>query len=917
MIKRAIALLLLLGAGYLLLQLAIGDAAFGSPEAARKTGRGKTPQSAPFEHRDSQTSAPTVPHGAVTISGGNKDEKPVKAAIAGALDIKQRREFPLPNGNVLLMTLYRVIAEQSTPLSDDRYRLERVKVLFYELGDKGSAPKEELAGELRAATMLVTLGRDEQGTPSLRADKEMELFDAVLATNEHARAKDLELQMGHAFVLAEENGTRIRSATDDEPFVLNRKGDQPLTLTGRGAHAWLPAARRPGVEAQRRLQIRAVNDPELRSQGTRGESRISARGPMSYEEDLDRGSAHVLVEREVSVSDVATQSSAFGDRLEGWLVRGPEAKAEKKARAATKSGQWRRLEMLGTPCRVVTADAEVDCSRLTVLPGLDGEPALLTATGADPRIVQKDKAGKSTTVTARDGIRLLRIPAAQGADLRALGFPRSALGGRFGQIVWFDGPAQLVQDELTANADQGMTLLRGVEGDARAVLVGRGSVRITRGELQVAGNQGFSLATSGSDAVLTMASSSAAISARLPQNVLNDAAELRVTLRNNALLAFVASGPLCRIEADTAEGLAHGFAARIVALDPRSLALFGEPARIERASGETIVAPEVRIGRGSKRATVIEAYHGATIHVSALMAGSAGKTAQPIDLKAETVRLVPFLAPIEVRRFMLAPLGPGARLCAETALGSAWLFAEKAVQLDQSAKPGQQSQGEAHATGDHLALSVLSGTGQLLGTPARVTSRDDRGQQNLGEAPCLRIAQAKEGQIVRLLPYGRSQPRLLVGGGTAGQAAATPSTRLEVTCNGEITIDPERITFGGSGRVRSLLADGEPDPDGLALTAKHLAIERDLKTGEAKKLIAKGDVVILSNQVLARADEATLAPERAPEPGWCELRDTRGKGHEVTIELASGLRFTGPRIDINWLTGAYAVWRAGISGDPK
>lgn len=914
MIKRAIALLLLLGAGFLLLQLAVGEAAFGSPEAARKAAAGKGTASAPSS---GQASPGSAPRGAIPISGRGSEDKPVKAALSGALDVRQRREIPIANGQVMLLTVYRVLAEDCIPLSDERYRLERVTILFHELGEKTATPKEQLAGELHASAMLVTLGRDDHGAPSLREDKEMELFDAVLTTNEHARAKDVELQIAHAFVLAADDGTRIRSATDDEPFVMKRHGENAITLAGRGATAFLPASRgQKNSGASRRMELRAASDPDLKSTGARGESRLTARGAMLYEEDLDRGAAHIVVAKDVVLDDPASRSTARGDHLEGWFARGttPGQKAGAKPGTPASATSWRRLVMLGAPCRVVTEDVELTCERLVVTPGPFGDPALLTATGNSPRIVQKDKNGTPTTVVARDGIRLLRVAGSIGAGAKALGFPRTGLGGRFDQVVWFDGPTTLQQDTLTANADVGITLLRGVAGDPRTGLVGKGKVAIRRGDLAVDGDEGFTIATDGADTRLVMASQEQKLTAHLPQNALHDLATLDVAVRGNELRSFTATGKHCRIEAEAADGRVTGSAQRIVATDPRSVGLFGAPAHIERGNGDTIDAPEIRIGRGSGKATLVEAFHGATVRVSSLARGDATGPKQPIDLRAETVRLVPFLAPREVRNLLYGRLSVGARRVAETSLGSGWVFADGAVRLDQAAAEGGAKNTEAHATGDRLALDIGSGTGQLVGAPAKVTAHDQHGQENRGEAPSLRIAQGRDGQIVRLLPFGRSLPRLVVGGqgGPGNQRGKT--TQLEVICNGEITIAPDKITFGGSGRVRSLLPSGEPDPNGLALTAQHLEIDRDEKSGEAKKLLAKGDVVIVSAQVLARAEEATLATEHAPEPGRIELWDPRPGDHDVSITFASGLHLEAPRIHFNWITGACETWRGGIQG---
>lgn len=918
MIRRAIALLLLLAAGFVLLQLAVDEPVFGSPEAARRAKSLKGAESAPSSREAGAASQPAAPQGAVAISGKSGADKPVKAGIGGYLDFRQRREVPLANGSVMLLTLYRVTAEQSTPIAEERYRLERVRIHFYEIDERAATPTETLAGELVAATMFVTLGRDGQGATSLREDKEMELFDAVLKTNEHARAKDVELQMAHAFVLAAADGTRLRTPTDEETFSIRRKGDPEITMSGRGVTAYLPAARsRQAAAGKRLLEIRTASEPELKASGARGDSKLTAKGPLHYVEDVDLGSAHVVVDRDVTLTDTPTGATARGAHLEGWFARGTTpGKKGSTAPEETRTSLWRRIELVGAPSRVLTGDVEVECAHLTLLPGLLGDAALVHARGGTPRIVQRDREGKLTTVTARDGIHLIPVRGAQAANASVLGFPRSAFGSRFDQVVWFEGPTELVQGDLHANASLGLTLLRAVAGDARTSLRGKGEVEIRRGELRVLGDEGFAIASDGVASTLTMGSAAERLTASLPRNTLSQLRSLEVAIRGNELRAFTARGRACSIVAETADGAVRGLATRIVASEPDAVVLHGAPAHVERASGETIDAPEIRIARGSARTTLLEAFGGAKI-LGAMGGKGDAFGGHPIALQGETVRFVPFLAPREVRDLLYGRLGAGTRFVAERSLRSPWLFAEKAVRLDQTSAVAGGKSNEAHASGDHLALGIDLGSGQLTGMPARVVAVDERGQQNRGEAPCLRITQSSRGQIVRLLPFGRSLPRLLVGGQAGPGTVQGKGGRLEVICNGDITIAPERITFGGSGRVRSLLPSDEPDPNGLALTANALAIDRDLKTGEAKKLIARGDVVIISSQVLARADEATLAPENAPDPGWCILRDTRGGAHEVTITMASGMRLAGPLIRFNWITGAYDVWRAGIGGDAR
>ena len=874
--KRLLALLVLLALGFLGLRLALGGESFGTLIGTKQE---PGPQERPKEQR---------PGVALGSGQGGTDEKPVKISIAGAGKLPKKREVALADGKSLLMNEYEIVYEDSAPLGEDRYRLSRVQVRFYKLGGTATAPVALLTSVLKSAEMLVTLGRDDKGNAALREDKDMEFFDAALTTTEHGQPKNLELRLAHAKARSDASGTRISTFGDEDPFTLQIAGDRPLALTGRGLAAFLPAA---GGDGRRTgsLDLRVVNDPKLTAVTARSTTTAQARGPLHYVEDLASGDATVDMRNGVVFTDRgATEQVARGDTLLGSLRRSKDADTSKVTAA------WTRITLTGQPAQIDADGNSVRCDRLVVLPGLGHEPAWILARGKGTQLVRKEPDGSVSTFTAERGIRVLRV-----RPWLEPYMPR--LGPAFGELVELEGRTTLEQAELKLAASEGMRILRGkavLDRPALTTVVGHGVVDVQRGTLALAGDEGFFLWLRGDQGEITLASNAGKASVTLAEGALTALRTLRAGFRGGALDTCVETGAAVRLVAKTARETIEGTADRVESRDGSAFDLHGEPASVVRDGGGRLSGRLVRVTRYSERATGLFAQGGAQLFVERVEE----RAVEPVDLRARQIEMVPFVVSMQQAAWHGGALPRAARALFARGLLTPWLDARDDVRFSQKGKQGQE---DATGHGSRLWLRVTAPEGLLLGSPAIVVAKDKSGRTNLGQAPRIRFRKVGDQTRAVLEPEGEDLPRFLVRG--AAMPGGQTGTRLEIRSAAPVAIDEVQIVFPAAVLVRSLLPDDEPDPNGFQMVAKSMTLDRDERSGDVKKLIARGAVQMHSPRLQARGEEVVLTPDT----GWCQLR---GDAVPARVVFAGGFVLTGSHLQANYLTGEGRVWHGNLSG---
>ncbi|HEU4420550.1 MAG TPA: hypothetical protein VFT55_16550, partial [Planctomycetota bacterium] len=498
--KRFLAFLLLLGIGIAMLLVALGD-----EDAVRANNVG--PRGA----------APTRP----PETGVEVRQGKVGATVAqtGYLEIHNYRTIPLPDGRERKEETYILIARNSQPIEAGRQQLDGVEVRLFEDGKH--------VANLLARQAFAELGRDANGRPELRRDKDVDLRDAVFVTLEDSRMPGLRLDLGDARAKVGDTAMLIETAVDQPvqlvvggaPDVVQpRQPDARAgarhrartsgTLRGKGLLATLPLDR---GGAMQRGDIKILREPVLETHG----AVVRARGPMHYVEDVQRGTAQITLsdgvqldlQRGVSMSglgggrapDGSVLSNIRGDQFTGWLLRGKQVIEGRERNELV----WRRLQVTGAPASVDVSGGRLVTPKITVLPGLFGEPFLVTAHGGESRVEQTGIRAGSRQKEPFTGVSPDRIHLVRPADLvgplhRSFGFPEWTLGPlNTLRVVAFDGGSRLESASRTVEASKGVHVF-GTEGSEHAIVRGFGDVRIEQratkpgeADLVANGNDGF------------------------------------------------------------------------------------------------------------------------------------------------------------------------------------------------------------------------------------------------------------------------------------------------------------------------------------------------------------------------------------------------------------------------------------------
>ncbi|MCC6671256.1 MAG: hypothetical protein IT458_09350 [Planctomycetes bacterium] len=923
MIRKLLAFVVLLGLGFAILRLALGESAF------RAAG---TQQAPATETRQDPA------RGGVTVPGtGGEDKEGVRISIRGAFRMGRSEEVPLPQGSTAVLETVRVEATDSEPVSADRMRLNDVTVSFFERGGAPADPRAVHVATLRAVTMFVTLGKDAKGRPALDAEKEMDLRDVVLTTTEASRFRELTLRASRALVRVDAAGTWLRTPDDAETFELVQAGARPLRVTGRGVDAFLPAQH--GAQGSEvRVTVRA--EPTLFLGGPQGTIRARGTGPLEYRESRD-GRGHVTMGGGVTLEDEGPGRGAItarGRDLVASLSRAGGTRLGAAGGAGGADAGWNAIRLDGAPATLIAQGTELHCGRLDLLPGPGREPWLFRAHGS-PALVDARPGAPATRFRAHERIELVRPAALLAPLLSPLGFPERAFTPGFTEIVEFAGRTDVEQPELAVRAADGMRLFRHADQPEAVLLAGRGAVEARQGDLQVQGSDGILLVRSGAgervrlgpaeprrehrftvtrgdvrvrgsgtcavtrdaegEGGLAIRSPEHDVTLEVPGTTLEAAGVLQASFAGEELRTFLAEGTPCRFTSqDEAGNRVTGTGDRLTGPSPDRLVVTGTPAVVERAREGALHAPRIEVARFGRGARLLHARGGARLRTTA----AAGRDGLALDLDADTIEVLPWTVPGGLLELLHAPLPAGVRGSLFPSLRAPKLVATGDVRLRQAGAADVQGV----VRGAVLVFDLDSRTGRMRGRPATIDYADAEGRKGFGSAAALRFAERPAGRELVLEPGPEHAPRLRIanlGAGPGGVPAGRGT--LELLCETPIEVLPARITLASRVEVYALDPAGRFDPDGLRLGTDRLVVDRDPDTGAIRRLVARGAVRLRWAGVMGFAEELTLDPNT----GWIEAKDVAGK---AMVILPSGLRYEGRQAAVNYLTFESRSWSSEI-----
>lgn len=704
-----------------------------------------------------------------------------------------------------------------------------------------------------------------------------------------------------------------------------------------------------------RVTIDVLSEPEVTTEGTR----VTARGAMRYEEDLEAGTATIRVRDDVVLSladrrgEEGQQVVVNGNLLTAWVLR------DQGGGAGRPRASWRLLQLEGAPARATGKDLLATSRVFTVLPGADGKPWLVRGSGGDSRAEQQGPDGGS--FTAERSMHLVRPGSVLGPLHRGFGFPAWSLRQLEDlELTTFEGRTRARGSAADLEAAEGMWVARsGREPSGAVVSRGRGVVHVEQSDgpqrVVLDGNQGFLLVRDGTRDTVTLGSSSATDHAwRLTRgtqrlegrgacalerladgttgfrlqssspSIAGSMGEGESSFRGathatgriaaGELEALDASGPLLEATIVRATETVQATGTRIVQEDPRNWVLegtAGAPAQLVRTDGTqadqraTMRGLRLRVHRHGPRSLGLEAEATEGVRPSIqLRNGGSSRGPVDLDLEAGRIRLLPFaVAPQSAAAHGLG--GTLAPLLGGSALRSAWVLADDAVAIRVAEGP------EATITGSaaRLVLALQSLSGSLLGDAgtgglAHFTRTEPGGRITVAEAPRVQFGRSEVDRLVMLPTWdatdARRQPRLEL---RDPRGASRDLRDLAGTCEGEIEVLPDRVEFRGPSRIEGLDAAGAIDPDGLRLVARQLALLRDKESGAVARVEAE-DIDLDWSRMRARAASMDLDLVATV----CTVRDQRG----AEVWLPDGRHVRARQVAANYTTLALTLWQHEI-----
>ncbi|MCA8964320.1 MAG: hypothetical protein H6838_03140 [Planctomycetes bacterium] len=459
--RKLLLFLLLLALGAAALRLAIGD------DDVVTAGNGDTPQPKQGKAED-RTPGIVVNQGRVGA----------EIATTGHFKWPRYRAVKGPDGTVRDETVLVIEAADSRPVREGLQELEDVVVTLFD--------RQQEAAVLHAARAFVELTADANGQPSLREDKDIDMRQVVFETLPGSRLEGLRLELDNARLQIGDDEVLLHTPNPGDPVTLVLAGNRSGRLTGKGLQARLPRDRNGKLQ---RTDVTVLSDPLVVTDGMQ----LRARGRLHYQEDTNTGAAQLSAEDTVEATFdprqgvaiegkklEATTVQVFGDRFDGWLQRG---KAADENGEEHEQMQWQVLQVTGAPARVAAPDTDLSAPRLTVLPGLSGQPYMLAAHGGECRVEQRQLDPRTGLTEPLVGVSPRRIhlilPAEQTAALhRSFGFPLWTLRPiATTRVVTFDGDSRITSGGSQVRAAEGLHMF--VPDARRQAVTARGFGEVT------------------------------------------------------------------------------------------------------------------------------------------------------------------------------------------------------------------------------------------------------------------------------------------------------------------------------------------------------------------------------------------------------------------------------------------------------
>ena len=941
MIKKLIAVVLLMSAGFTVLYLATGGESLASLGAAEKVGQDPS--------KEDSSPGIRVPLGDEHQSEVGED---LTVSYRGELEINEQREIALPDGSLVHIELYKLHSKNSFPQNDGTWELQDVTVRFYETRETSDDPVAVEAGVLRAQTAYVEIGRDGDGNRSVAMDKDIVLDKAKLVTGDQARVKNLSMTIDRALVRSTESALSVRTAADNMPFVIEiAASDGPATLSGLGLDAEFPVNQT--ANGSQPMAIKVMRDPVLVHSGAGGESRLTADGPLTYREDPDRGLAHIAAAGHVKLDSAAGLIAGDGSEPDGsqsMVATGDSLQATmRRSKADTNGGSpriaWHSMHLEGSddvPAGLVGRGMALTCEAVDVAPNADGEPWLFTASG-NPRLKHEED-GREMRFKAAERIHLVRIAPHLDPWLGGRGWSRWTAGPQIGELLIFEGASSLElpngRDLLEVDASGGLRVLRGLEGTQQMTVLGRGDVQVasdgSTDQLRLSGNDGFLLhvndsghalrlgpraathghrfqletgelsargsgafslfrpADEGQPGSISLSSPNADIDLTIPgtEGKLSHVATLTAAFQGGQVREFDAQGEACRLAWQDDQGKIDGTAARVHSTAPETWLLDGAPAVVVSDRG-TFEGEHIRVVRLSEEASLLEASGEARLRARDFKLDKEPSSGdQRVSLDADRILYLPFAA---ARGAATTIKWSGETLSVD----SPHLLAAGDVIVRQLAADDQPLN---DARGDHLVIALdEEPKGRLRGAPATVTRRDTAGQRVVAVAPVVTFT-GGDGQDLSLLPGDTGHTEITIGnrrGPLSSFGKDGGSTRI--TCQGSVDVTASAVNFDGPVKVTSLDPDGDLEREGFHATAARMQMGRNTETGEFENVRTSRSTELRWRGIEVRGSEVALDLVKH----WCTLHDANNR---ASLVLPSGYSGLCSRAEFNYLTYESKVW---------
>jgi hypothetical protein len=874
---------------------------------------------------------------------GNPDgdrNSAVAVSMRGRFQIEPKVEITLDDGSRRRLRRYRFVAEDSATVSSDLVHLDRVTVDVYRVDRTTNPPSEKAVAKIVAREALVQLGRDEEGRPSIREDRDMDLADIVLTSIPGSSKSDIRIAIARALVRQDDDGIHLRTPNDQVPFEAKLLGAGEVTMTGRGVDGFVPRGE-DAVGGTLRIDI--ANDPVVRSRaGT-----LQASGKLQYREDVATGFARLTMRNAVRISsEFADGKTVTGEAEEliALLQRNTAAPAATVEPLASGDGAWRNLLLRGAPVRVAFDTFVVRCAELVVRPSLAGEPAVIVADG-NPQL---DDPARGISVRCKGRASLIDLERWLAPQHRLAGGNPLRLGFLARWLLRFEERTTLTDHgkETTIVADDGIRILAGDAGLAivrtpsaatmaspellaecangfvysRTALgermeLGEDPAAPSRFRVETVPTKGQPIVVAGTgrcriersaqgSVALDLRSAIADVTVDSDRGKALGVAALEAVLEGRDVVrSIVASGPAVEFTTTIAVGKGQSEAIRtlgerIETWDGQRLAVLGSPARVEREGGGTLLGGRIDV--------VPHTIGQPAIVVRGTPAEVRGAwTKQAVDAVGESAELssrrITFL-PTVLPRAVLVAHGLGAR--STVAITQPAVIADLDVQLARSDAAGV---GQGRSRGDRLFLLPSSGAAMLHGSPAVLERLEPSGRRLLARGDRLRGVQDAGGSRIELWPGESSAPEIdLLAPAAApdavGEAAGgSDLDDLRVIASSPIVLTDDELLVDGTSRILSLRSDASIDPLGLDVTTLRLRAAFDRTTGSVQSLAAT-HASMLWRGMRAFAEQLTIDVPRHQ----LEIHSSTDDG--AWLEM-NGWRYTGGMIEVDYRTREWRAWK--------